>query len=88
TYAVAAPADHPLLAGGILESYRRLSRGLLAGLSRLGLNVEIEPSDSRSSEEHRNPVCFEAPSAYEIVLNGMKLVGSAQVRRRSGVLQH
>ncbi|MFN2274552.1 MAG: biotin/lipoate A/B protein ligase family protein, partial [Anaerolineales bacterium] len=34
------------------------------------------------------PVCFEAPSAYEITVDGLKLIGSAQVRRRDGILQH
>jgi lipoate-protein ligase A len=33
-------------------------------------------------------VCFEVPSAYEITVNGKKLIGSAQARRRDGVLQH
>ncbi len=35
-----------------------------------------------------NPVCFEVPSNYEITVGGKKLVGSAQARRRNGVLQH
>jgi lipoate-protein ligase A len=35
-----------------------------------------------------NPVCFEAPSNYEITFNGKKLIGSAQARRKEGVLQH
>ena len=33
-------------------------------------------------------MCFEAPSAYEITVDGKKLIGSAQARRREGVLQH
>ncbi len=33
-------------------------------------------------------VCFETPSHYEITVGGRKLVGSAQVRRRDGLLQH
>jgi lipoate-protein ligase A len=35
-----------------------------------------------------NPVCFEVPSAYEITAGGKKLIGSAQARRKEGVLQH
>src|SRR6185295_13063235 len=36
-------------------------------------------------------VCFETPSHYEITVEGRKLIGSAQVRRKDhngGVLQH
>jgi lipoate-protein ligase A len=36
----------------------------------------------------KGPVCFEVPSAYEIVVAGKKLIGSAQARRKEGVLQH
>jgi len=35
-----------------------------------------------------NPVCFENPGAYEITAGERKLIGSAQVRRKRGVLQH
>ncbi len=34
------------------------------------------------------PVCFEVPSKYEITAGGRKLIGSAQVRRQGGVMQH
>nr|MCU0466573.1 octanoyltransferase [Anaerolineae bacterium] len=33
-------------------------------------------------------VCFEVPSHYEITVDNKKLVGSAQLRRKSGLLQH
>ena len=36
----------------------------------------------------RGPVCFEVPSNYEITVDGKKLIGSAQARRKGGVLQH
>ncbi|MBU2610878.1 MAG: lipoate--protein ligase family protein [Chloroflexi bacterium] len=38
--------------------------------------------------QNTNPVCFEVPSTYEITVGGKKLVGSAQARRKEGVLQH
>ena len=88
TYSVAAPADHPLVRGGVLPSYRRLSEGLLAGLGLLGLRAEVQPEAALSTEAKANPVCFQVPSAYEITVGGKKLVGSAQVRRRGGMLQH
>lgn len=88
TYSVAAPADDPLLRGGVLPSYRRLSEGLSAGLALLGLRAEVQPEIALPSEAKTNPVCFQVPSAYEITVGGRKLIGSAQVRRRGGVLQH
>lgn len=88
TYAVIAPDSHPDLRGGVLESYRRLSKGLIAGLVALGLHVDPVREISVAPGSRENPVCFEAPSAYEITVAGLKLLGSAQVRRRGGILQH
>jgi lipoyl(octanoyl) transferase len=88
TYSVTAPLDHPLVAGGVLPSYLRLSDGLLAGLRLLGAEVDAAPARSLPETDRANPVCFEAPSAYEITAGGRKLMGSAQLRRAAGVLQH
>jgi len=87
TYAVVAPDDDPRVAGGVVESYRRLSAGLIRGLERLGVTGIV--SDERAaSRRAKGPVCFEVPSDYEIAVDGRKLVGSAQMRARGAVLQH
>src|SRR3990170_784055 len=88
TYSIAAPDSLPGLAGGVLPSYRTLSRGLLAGLERLGLHPDAPALTVVGQSDRLNPVCFEVPSAYEITAGGKKLVGSAQLRRRGAVLQH
>lgn len=36
----------------------------------------------------QSAACFDAPSNYEITVDGKKLVGSAQVRKKGVVLQH
>jgi lipoate-protein ligase A len=89
TYAVIGPQDEPRLQGGVLESYRRLSAALLEALRRLGLPVRSQERDESAIQGgEQGPVCFETPSTYEITAGGKKLVGSAQARRREGVLQH
>ncbi len=89
TYSVAAPADDPRTAGTVLESYNRIARALLHALQALGLPVEIEAqAPAPAVQGQANPVCFEVPSSYEITAGGRKLVGSAQARKREGVLQH
>ncbi len=87
TYSVALPRAHPLAAGSVVDSYRRLSRGLMAGLQALGLYVNADRLTGPTAGM-TGPVCFERPSHYEITVGGRKLVGSAQVRKRGGVLQH
>jgi lipoate-protein ligase A len=87
TYSIMFPDTHPIAEGGIVESYRRISRALMVGLEKLGLNTQATPKTERLYDA--GPVCFEVPSHYEIVTgDGRKLIGSAQLRRRGGVLQH
>lgn len=88
TYSVALPADHPIAAGDIVESYRRISRALLLALENLGAVPHSERRDSKQPQSLAGAVCFEVPSHYEITVEGRKLVGSAQMRRKGGVLQH
>ncbi len=90
TYSVIGPQDEPRLAGGVLESYRRLSQALLAAIQKLGLPAEAFPQPKSPGANNRSnePVCFEVPSNYEITLQGKKLIGSAQARKKEGVLQH
>jgi lipoate-protein ligase A len=87
TYSVTGPVDEPHLAGSLLESYNRLARALLVAVHDLGLPVEMK-EDRIETKGAPNPVCFEVPSTYEITVDGKKLIGSAQARRKDGVLQH
>lgn len=87
TYSVAVQVEDPIVAGGIIESYRHLSRALLWGLHQLGAHVEADKRIEQMPTD-KGPVCFEVPSHYEITVDGMKLVGSAQVRKFNAVLQH
>ena len=88
TYAIIGPLDEPHLAGTVLESYNRLARALAEALRLLGLPVEIKDHAETRHGGKTTPVCFEVPSTYEITVGGKKLVGSAQTRRKDGVLQH
>ena len=88
TYSVALPASVLGHDAGILPSYRRLSLALQAGLARLGIEVSLAPESEAPSRAGQSPVCFDRPSAHEILLRGRKVVGSAQVRRAGALLQH
>lgn len=89
TYSLTARATEPLLSEGLLESYRKISQALLAGLSRLSVNAAGDRTYGEAgSTKQKNPVCFETPSNYEITSQGKKLIGSAQARKYGGILQH
>jgi lipoate-protein ligase A len=83
TYSVTAPDSHaPTLAVGYLAINRLLRRAL----EHLGVAVDVAPA-GRAIRPTGAP-CFAEPSAGELVVEGRKLVGSAQLRERGAVLQH
>lgn len=90
TYSVIAPVQEPRVQGGVMESYRHLSAGLLRGLAALGVSAQADRMRLRGDRRDRTvaPVCFEQPSHYEITWQGKKLLGSAQMRKAGMVLQH
>lgn len=86
TYAVIGPKTDPRLEGGLMQSYRRLSKALSESLKFLGLPVQVHSGKNPESINH--PVCFENPSDFEITVEGKKIIGSAQARKKEGILQH
>ncbi|HEY7848525.1 MAG TPA: lipoate--protein ligase family protein [Ktedonobacterales bacterium] len=87
TYSVTLTPDDPRANGPILDAYRKLSAGLVAGLGLLGVAAEMKPA-SAGGTHNLTAACFEVPSAYEITACGRKLIGSAQARPNGRVLQH
>lgn len=88
TYSVALPLRLLGTDAAVLPSYHRLSLALQRGLNRLGAPVVLAPQRAAQPSPDHGPACFDRPSAHEILLDGRKLVGSAQVRRATAVLQH
>ncbi len=87
TYSVIAPNGEPRVAGTVLESYNRLAQALMLAVRYLNVPVEMK-EENANGDSNNNPVCFEVPSSYEITVNGKKLIGSAQARKKEGILQH
>lgn len=91
TYSVVVRDDHPLIPATITASYRYFSGGILAGLKQLGVDACMSiPTGAygQAKRSHASAACFDAPSQYEITVQGRKMVGSAQVRKDGVVLQH
>jgi lipoyl(octanoyl) transferase len=89
TYSVISPQSEPRLWGSVLESYQRLSEAILEALQQLDIPARSEARPALpGGSDPKGPVCFEVPSNYEITVDGKKLVGSAQARRKEGILQH
>ena len=71
--------------------YRFINQGLLCGLHLLGIPAELYSGDDDTQKMYRSPSsipCFTSSAKSEIQFDGRKLVGSAQRRFGSVVLQH
>jgi len=86
TYSVIAPEHDPHVSGTVTKSYLRISQALLTGLKAVGVPAEMVACGGLN--EASSSACFDAPSWYELVVDGRKLVGSAQVRKEGMLLQH
>ncbi|HUW66356.1 MAG TPA: biotin/lipoate A/B protein ligase family protein, partial [Spirochaetia bacterium] len=90
TYSVVV--GEAVLSGSVVETYRLLSAGLLAGLALLGVKAELGAPAPAGREKQaagvQQAACFAVPSSYELLVNGKKLIGSAQVRQKNTILQH
>ncbi|SFJ32261.1 lipoate-protein ligase A [Thermoflavimicrobium dichotomicum] len=86
TYSVVVSEGHPMIPSTVSESYRVISQGLVAGFQELGMDAYMSLPKKRPTMT--SAACFDSPSDYELVLEGKKVAGSAQVRKHGIVLQH
>src|SRR5690606_2653286 len=87
TYSVVMPSE----GRSIMEVYRQISEALTAGLKSLAPDIGIAKSQPDFQKLYREPgsiPCFSSSARYEIEFDGRKVVGSAQRRIGSAVLQH
>ncbi len=85
TYAVVARLRSAPFSGSVGEIYEQIARALGTALGCLGLEAR---APVRGITTAASAACFASRSNHEISVNGRKLVGSAQLRRRSAFLQH
>ena len=89
TYSLTLPLGHPLLpACGPSGLYDVVHQAFARLLGRWGVPITSATHEARTSS-HRGPFfCFERHSRYDLLADGRKIMGSAQRRARTAVLQH
>ncbi|MBI4552789.1 MAG: lipoate--protein ligase family protein [Candidatus Latescibacteria bacterium] len=88
TYSLIVPESHPAIGTSPYETYRIASEALVNGLRRLGVDGDLARPPLSSSRSGTAGICFSSASRFEIIVDGRKLVGSAQRRTAGMVLQH
>lgn len=98
TYAVASD-DAALFEMGIIGAYRIISGCMVDALRDIGIDADIQkevksqkhaPAGFKQGSKVRSQgfSCFKSVSRYEILINGKKIIGSAQKRLKRAFLQH
>jgi len=85
TYAVAVPSR---ALGGARETYRVLNHALLNAVRSLGTVADIHGDPNERALPLSAGPCFQSPAEGEVIVNGRKLIGSAQARIGGALLQH
>jgi lipoate-protein ligase A len=85
TYAVAAPIE---AFGSLAASYHAIHTMIAGALRRLGVPAVLAASPKRGHAGPAAGACFATPAGGEVIVNGRKLAGSAQVREGGAFLQH
>lgn len=79
------------LPGSVLQTYHRLSEALVEGLRTMGVPATLaalEHGVTSRDARFRQAACFSAPSWFEVLSGGKKVIGSAQNRKGGVILQH
>ena len=83
TYSVVVP--EVMLPGTVLETYRRISQALVEGLRLMGVPATIaalERGVTSRDPRFRQAACFSAPSWFEILWDGKKLIAPPKTEKR------
>ena len=83
TYIVAAPN---LRLGPLRPAYLQIHRMIADALGGLGLRVSLAPRGRATALDAG--ACFAQPAGGEVMWEGRKIVGSAQYRQGTALLQH
>lgn len=90
TYSVTVPDTGVADGKSVMGSYRSISRGIEAGLALLGVGAQLaeRKGEERMKAQGLPTVCFAKAAKCDMTVQGRKIVGSAQTRRRGIIMQH
>ncbi len=92
TYSIIIPKNSEFYSSDVLATYNRINQGILTGLHLLGVKAELVEhslNEDKKSFSYKDKIpCFSQSAKFEIAFQGKKLVGSAQRRYESSILQH
>ncbi|MCK4534740.1 MAG: lipoate--protein ligase family protein [Syntrophobacterales bacterium] len=86
TYSLVAGENSPHFSSDIIKTYRIISGCIIRGLEKSGVEAEMV-EEGRTGSGSAEPFCFAALYRNELLADGKKICGSAQVRAKGMFLQ-
>lgn len=87
TYSLITPQSNKLIPRDILKSHELICNALIVGLEQLGITAAFSTS-SPANQRSKNALCYARESINDLTVEGQKISGNAQTRRKGVVLQH
>ncbi len=89
TYSITASSKSSMFKLPLMDFYKLVHRAFYLGILKTGIDSSmITYGNSRFAREHKKSPCFSHFSNNEILIEGRKILGSAQKRGKNGLLQH
>ncbi len=87
TFSITAKSDYPFFKGEVKDSYLKVNEAVRTGLQAILPKIDYANcKDIPPKRAGSDRICFEAPSCYDLLLNGKKITGSSQRRKNNSIL--
>lgn len=88
TFSLCLKEPNPYFSAGAKTSYLKINEVLLSAFKEIHPRMDYADCKNLSSDRSaQDRVCFDSPACYDLMLDGRKVVGASQ-RRRRGVILH
>lgn len=87
TYSLITPQSNELIPRDIMKSHVLICNALITGLEQLGITAAFSTLP-QASQRSKNALCYSRESINDLTVEGQKISGNAQTRRKGVVLQH
>jgi lipoate-protein ligase A len=88
-FSVVVPADHRNFSGNTLDNYRFVNDAVMATVKHFlspKAGLDLIPNDAPALDGKCARFCMARPTQYDVVLEGRKIAGAAQRKRKEGFL--
>ncbi|MFQ5821175.1 MAG: biotin/lipoate A/B protein ligase family protein [Candidatus Heimdallarchaeota archaeon] len=87
TYSLITPQSNELIPRDIMKSHELICNALITGLEQLGVSAAFSTLP-QTNQRSKNALCYARESINDLTVEGQKISGNAQTRRKGVVLQH